>query len=189
MSSPYWTVMNSLSNSITSYCTVSDLIRNHHQDPEVMLTAASLLDTYIQQQDKLMAIAWKKVINTDDSMPPWGHSDMEALKYSEETLEAMCDQAERDELNLLQSKGQIYKNYRAVIDEYNRLNDNYELLEYQYNQLQDLFYESDVEYDELKLKHAELRKKYLATAAVITNMSEELFELQKQLDSNKEYDC
>jgi len=189
MSSPHWTVMNELSNSITSYVIVSELIRDNHQNPEVMLTAASLLDTYISKQDVLMSNAWNKVIRTDDCMPPWGHSDMEAMKYSDETLEAMCNQAERDELNLQQSKEQIYKNYRAVIDEYNDLSDNYESLEYQYGQLQDLFYETDFEYDELKSKHTELRNKYLATAAVITKMSEELCELQKQLDSNKEYDC
>ena len=28
-------------------------------------------------------------------MPPWGHSDMEALRYSEEELNAMCDAAEK----------------------------------------------------------------------------------------------
>jgi len=30
----------------------------------------------------------------DDCMPPWGHSDMEALKYTDEELNAMCDAAE-----------------------------------------------------------------------------------------------
>jgi hypothetical protein len=30
-------------------------------------------------------------------MPPWGHSDMEALKYSDEELNAMCDKAASDE--------------------------------------------------------------------------------------------
>ena len=29
----------------------------------------------------------------DDCMPPWGHSDMEALKYTDEELNAMCDAA------------------------------------------------------------------------------------------------
>jgi hypothetical protein len=28
-------------------------------------------------------------------MPPWGHSDMEALRYTEEELNAMCDAAEK----------------------------------------------------------------------------------------------
>ena len=31
----------------------------------------------------------------EDIMPPWGHSDMEALRYSEEELNAMCDSAEK----------------------------------------------------------------------------------------------
>ena len=29
----------------------------------------------------------------EPSMPPWGHSDMEALRYTEEELNAMCDAA------------------------------------------------------------------------------------------------
>lgn len=32
----------------------------------------------------------------DDCMPPWGHSDMEALRYTEEELNAMCEKAEID---------------------------------------------------------------------------------------------
>ena len=34
----------------------------------------------------------------DDCMPPWGHSDMEALKYTEEELNAMCAAAAEEEL-------------------------------------------------------------------------------------------
>jgi hypothetical protein len=33
----------------------------------------------------------------EDIMPPWGHSDMEALRYSEEELNAMCEKAASDE--------------------------------------------------------------------------------------------
>jgi hypothetical protein len=33
----------------------------------------------------------------DDIIPPWGHSDMEALRYTEEELNAMCDKAASDE--------------------------------------------------------------------------------------------
>jgi len=33
----------------------------------------------------------------DDCMRPWGHSDMEALQYTEEELNAMCDAAERQD--------------------------------------------------------------------------------------------
>ncbi len=34
-----------------------------------------------------------------DAMPPWGHSDMEAMKYTDEELDAMCDHAEKQEEN------------------------------------------------------------------------------------------
>ena len=33
----------------------------------------------------------------EDIMPPWGHSDMEALRYTEEELNGMCDKAASDE--------------------------------------------------------------------------------------------
>lgn len=39
----------------------------------------------------------------EDCMPPWGHSDMEALQYTEEELDAMCSAAEEEEY--LISKG------------------------------------------------------------------------------------
>ena len=35
----------------------------------------------------------KHTKKVEDVMPPWGHSDMEALHYSEEELNAMCDKA------------------------------------------------------------------------------------------------
>jgi len=35
------------------------------------------------------------VSSVSDVMPPWGHSDMEALKYTDEELNAMCDVAEK----------------------------------------------------------------------------------------------
>jgi hypothetical protein len=35
--------------------------------------------------------------NYEPSMPPWGHSDMEALKYTDEEMNAMCDAAEKED--------------------------------------------------------------------------------------------
>ena len=35
--------------------------------------------------------------NYEPSMPPWGHSDMEALQYTEEEMDAMCDAAKKQE--------------------------------------------------------------------------------------------
>lgn len=33
----------------------------------------------------------------EPSMPPWGHSDMEALRYTDEEMEAMCDNAAKQD--------------------------------------------------------------------------------------------
>jgi bifunctional DNA-binding transcriptional regulator/antitoxin component of YhaV-PrlF toxin-antitoxin module len=46
-------------------------------------------------------------------MPPWGHSDMEALKYTEEELNAMCDAATSAK------KGKVNKWILPVDDDYN----------------------------------------------------------------------
>jgi hypothetical protein len=56
----------------------------------------------------------------EDIMPPWGHSDMEALRYTEEEMNAMCDKAESDqekekcrEYNLREAE---YYDKRAQLD-------------------------------------------------------------------------
>ena len=60
------------------------------------------------------------VSSVSDTMPPWGHSDMEALKYTDEELNAMCEKAASDEekdkcreYNLLEAE---YYNKRAQVD-------------------------------------------------------------------------
>lgn len=45
----------------------------------------------------LLSMVQEKKKPVDDCMPPWGHSDMEALKYTDEELNAMCDAAEKQE--------------------------------------------------------------------------------------------
>ena len=56
----------------------------------------------------------------EDIMPPWGHSDMEALRYTEEELNAMCEKAASDqekekcrEYNLREAE---YYDKRAKLD-------------------------------------------------------------------------
>lgn len=38
-----------------------------------------------------------KISSGYDIMPPWGHSDMEALRYTDEELNAMCDKASSED--------------------------------------------------------------------------------------------
>jgi hypothetical protein len=60
------------------------------------------------------------VSSVSNVMPPWGHSDMEALKYTDEELNAMCEKAASDEekekcreYNLREAE---YYNKRAQVD-------------------------------------------------------------------------
>ena len=82
-------------------------------------------------------------------------------QYTEEELDAMCDAAEQE------SKEQIYKNYRAAIDEWNKLNEKYKELTACHIELQDLFYKVDAELDELKVKYDQVKKDY---HTVVTNV-------------------
>ena len=148
MTSPYWAVMNDLDSTITNFIQIREMINDNIDDPKALLLTADLLDHYIEKQDQAMKKAWNEVVNTT------------TVKYTDEELDAMCDQAERDQLNLEQSKEQIYKNYRAAIDEYNKLNEKYKSLEESHFSLQDLFYKIDGELDELKVKYEAVQKNY-----------------------------
>jgi len=106
-------------------------------------------------------------------------------QYTDEELNAMCDKAERDQLNLNQSKEQIYKNYRAAIDEWNKLNDKYKDLESSHHELQDLFYAQDYELDELKVNYAALQDNYRATLKELNRCINNNFELAAELDDKK----
>ena len=189
MPSPYWKVMNDLSETITSFLTVRDVLRDAGDNPDMNKAALTLLEHYIENQDQVFTKAWNEVIRGNDTMPPWGHSDMEALKYSDEELAAMCDRAELDEANLQQSKEQIYKNYRAAIDEYNKLNEKYKELTACHMELQDLFYRVDGELDEYKAKYDNCQSNYRIVVTKLKEVSEERLELERQLDDVKEYDC
>lgn len=50
----------------------------------------------------------------EPTMPPWGHSDMEALKYTDKELEAMCDSAEREENSKSYKETRIENNSERI---------------------------------------------------------------------------
>ena len=51
-------------------------------------------DSFCGKSDYHVSVAPSATQREIDLMPPWGHSDMEALQYTEEELNAMCDAAE-----------------------------------------------------------------------------------------------
>lgn len=78
---------------------------NDSNDQEIMkklMKEYELQDAQVYSDDDYYALQkdyeeLKKSTLKDDCMPPWGHSDMEALRYTDEELNAMCDAAENQE--------------------------------------------------------------------------------------------
>jgi len=193
MTSPYWDVMNDLDSTITNYLTVRDLIRDNTEDPKVLAVAVDLFEYFIDKQDKAFKNAWNEVVgSTTESIQDRKYQ----AQYTDEELDAMCDaaasQQEKEQcyeynlreaeyynqrayldLNpmLAESKEQIYKNYRAAIDEYNKLNDKYKDLERSHEELQDLFYKVDGELDELKVQYNRSREDYHTIVTKVMNNS------------------
>jgi len=145
MTSPYWEVMNDLSNTITPYLTVRDLIRDNLEDPKVLDMAVDLLEYFVDKQDQAFEKAWDKVV-----------------KGSVEDIEPL------DPAYTQNDKEQIYKNYRAAIDEYNTLKQQYDQLLTDYERLQDLFYRVDSEHDELKVKYDQCQDNYHTVVKSLT---------------------
>jgi len=149
--------MNDLSNTITSYLTVRDLIRDNLEDPKVLNMAVELLEYFINKQDEAFDKAWDKVVKTPVD-------DIEPLNIQDLKHDALY---QNDPAYTENNKGQIYKNYRAAIDEYNTLKQEYDSLQLDYEHLQDLFYRVDSELDELKVKYDQVQKDY---HTVVTNV-------------------
>jgi hypothetical protein len=101
-----WNVMNSLEMVAAKICSARgildsaiDRLQEHQYDKaETLLYAADeFLQYYLEDFDRRFKDAWKETVTKvkqqeiDDCMPPWGHSDMEALRYTDKEMDAMCD--------------------------------------------------------------------------------------------------
>jgi hypothetical protein len=82
-----------------------DRLQEHQYDKaETLLYAADeFLQYYLEDFDRKFKDAWKETVTKvhqqeiDDCMPPWGHSDMEALRYTDKEMDAMCDNAAKQD--------------------------------------------------------------------------------------------
>lgn len=146
MTSPYWKVMNDVSETITSFLTVRDILRDSNYEPKMIDAALTLLEHYIDVQDRTFTEAWNKVV-----------------RYPNENIQDMKHYAmyQDDPAYTDNSKEQIYKNYRAAIDEYNKLQEKYD----------------------------QCQSNYRGVVAALKQSTEERMELEHQLDEVKEYDC
>lgn len=100
--------MNSLESVTSKVCSAReildsaiDALENHKlEKAETLLYAVDeYLQYYLQEFDTKFKDAWQETVvkikqqEIDDCMPPWGHSDMEALRYTDKEMDAMCDNA------------------------------------------------------------------------------------------------
>ena len=79
-------------------------LENHKlEKTETLLYAADeFLQYYLEDFDRKFKDAWAETVTKvhqeiDDCMPPWGHSDMEALIYTDKEMDAMCDNAAKQD--------------------------------------------------------------------------------------------
>jgi hypothetical protein len=108
-----WTAMNELESVTSKICSAREILDSavdrlqeyQYDKAETLLYAADeFLQYYLEEFDRKFKDAWKETVikvkqqEIDDCMPPWGHSDMEALKYTDEELDAMCSVAKKDKV-------------------------------------------------------------------------------------------
>ena len=107
-----WNTMNELEMVTSKICSAREILdsaidrlQEHQYDKAetLMYAADEFLQYYLEEFDRKFKDAWKETVTEvkqqkiDDCMPPWGHSDMEALRYTDEEMNAIRDKATSDE--------------------------------------------------------------------------------------------
>ena len=115
MSSNYQKIWNTMNDLEMVTCKVAsareildsavDKLQEHQYDKAetLMYAVDEYLQYYLDEFDRKFKDAWKETVSKvkqqeiDDCMPPWGHSDMEALRYTDKEMDAMCDNAAKQD--------------------------------------------------------------------------------------------
>ena len=107
-----WKTLNELESVTSKICSAREILDSaidrleaHQYDKAGTLLYAvdEYLQYYLEDFDRKFKDAWKETVTKvhqqqiDDCMPPWGHSDMEALRYTDEEMDAMCDNAAKQD--------------------------------------------------------------------------------------------
>ena len=107
-----WDTMNDLEMVTSKICSAREILdsaidklEEHQYDKAgtLLYAADEFLQYYLQEFDTKFKDAWKETVTKvkqqeiDDCMPPWGHSDMEALRYTDKEMDAMCDNAAKQD--------------------------------------------------------------------------------------------
>ena len=108
-----WNTLNELEAASSKICSAREILDsaiislesgNREKTETLMYAVDEFLQYYLEDFDRKFKDAWDETVvklkqeERDDYMRPWGHSDMEALsQYTDEEMNAMCDNAELDE--------------------------------------------------------------------------------------------
>jgi hypothetical protein len=108
-----WKTLNELESVSSKICSARAILDsaivslesgNREKTETLMYAVDEYLQYYLEEFDRKFKDAWDETVTklkqeeVDDYMRPWGHSDMEALsQYTDEEMNAMCDNAELDE--------------------------------------------------------------------------------------------
>ena len=108
-----WNTMNELESVTSKIVSASAILDsaiislesgNREKTETLMYAVDEYLQYYLEEFDRKFKDAWDETVTklkqeeVDDYMRPWGHSDMEALsQYTDNQMDAMCDNAELDE--------------------------------------------------------------------------------------------
>ena len=107
-----WNTMNELEMVTSKICSAREILdsaidrleENQYDKAGTLLYAVDeFLQYYLQEFDTKFKDAWKETVTKvkqqeiDDCMPTWGHSAMEALRYTDKEMDAMCDNAAKQD--------------------------------------------------------------------------------------------
>jgi hypothetical protein len=107
-----WKTMNELESVTSKICSAREILdsainalenRKLKKTETLLYAVDEYLQYYLDEFDRKFKDAWKETVTKvkqqeiDDCMPPWGHSDMEALRYTDEEMDAMCDNAAKQD--------------------------------------------------------------------------------------------
>ena len=107
-----WNTLNELEAASSKICSAREILDsaiislesgNREKTETLMYAVDEFLQYYLEDFDRKFKDAWDETVvklkqeEVDDYMRPWGHSDMEALRYTDSEMDAMCDNAAKED--------------------------------------------------------------------------------------------
>ena len=107
-----WDSMNSLESVTSKICSAREILDsaiislesgNREKTETLMYAVDEFLQYYLEEFDRKFKDAWDETVvklkqeERDDYMSPWGYSAMEALRYTDKEMDAMCDNAAKED--------------------------------------------------------------------------------------------